>query len=92
MTDITRELLPDHPIAALKATQTDHTVGIHNGEVLGFLCLECKNMDEDVSEIIHEEDCQLAGETAPTAYADRLDGPLPPHEAASADFVADGGS
>jgi hypothetical protein len=83
MTDITRELLPEHPIAALRATETDHAAGIHNGEILAFRCLECGAADEDVAEIIHEGDCQLVGQTKPTAYADRLSGPLSPREAAT---------
>lgn len=74
--NVERELLPEHPIEALVATETDRTKGIHNGETLAFLCLECGNVDESVAEIVHAEDCQLAGETAPTAYADRLEGPL----------------
>lgn len=71
--NVDRELLEDHPIEMLRADETDRSKGIHRGECLGFLCLECRNVDEDVTEIIHEEDCSLAGKTAPTGYADRDD-------------------
>ena len=73
---VTRELLPDHPIEALKAAETSPERGIHNGEVIAFHCIECGACDEDVREIIHEADCSLAGATKPTAYADRPRGPL----------------
>jgi len=69
--DVARELLEDHPIEMLRASETSPEKGIHNGECLGFMCLECRNVDEDITEIIHEEDCGLAGQTAPTGYADR---------------------
>jgi len=68
---VSRELLKDHPIEMLRAAETDTNKGIHRGECIGFMCLKCRNVDEDVTEIIHEEDCSLAGETAPTGYADR---------------------
>lgn len=71
------------------ATETSPGKGIYNGETLGFLCLECKNMDEDVGEIIHENDCSLAGATEPTAYEDRLSGPL--FDEATQSLRADGG-
>jgi hypothetical protein len=69
--EVDRELLEDHPIEMLRASETDPDKGIHHGECLGFLCLECRNVDEDITEIIHEEDCSLAGQTAPTGYANR---------------------
>jgi len=87
--DVDHELLPEHPIEMLIATKTHPEKGIHNGEPLGFRCLDCGNMDEDVREIIHEEDCELAGETQPTAYADRRLGRL--DEWADRSIRADGG-
>lgn len=69
--DVTTELLPEHPIRMLRATETDSPAGIHNGEILAYRCEECGAADEDVMEIIHDEDCLLAGQTAPTSYADR---------------------
>lgn len=73
MTDVTAELLPDHPILVLKATQTNRDAGIYNGETLGYRCVECGCMDEDVREIVHEGGCSLAGQTAPHDYAGRRD-------------------
>jgi|GEM_PF-6432355 len=69
--EVSAELLPDHPIAVITADTTHPEWGVHKGEPIGFLCVECKNMDEDVAEIIHEEDCSLAGKSKPTAYANR---------------------
>lgn len=73
MTDVTAELLPDHPILKLVSTTTNRTWGIVNGEVLGYRCVECGVADEDVRELIHENGCTLRGETAPHDYADRRD-------------------
>jgi hypothetical protein len=75
--NVTAELLPEHPILALVAAETDRTLGIHNGETIAFRCVECGAADEDCMEIIHEDGCGLATHTAPTAYADRPTGPLP---------------
>lgn len=72
MTDVTPELLPEHPILELRATETRNDLGIMAGEVLAYRCRECGASDEDVVEIIHEGDCRLSGRTAPTAYADRV--------------------
>lgn len=90
MTDITLELLPDHPILALVSTQTNRAAGIYNGEVLAYRCVECGVADEDVRELVHEFGCSLAGETAPNDYSDRrgLDA-FPEHSRSPA--RADGG-
>jgi len=72
MTDVDLELLPDHPIDMLRATETDHEAGVVRGECLGYRCRACGAVDEDVAEIIHEEDCPLAGATYPTGYEQRL--------------------
>lgn len=71
MTDVTPELLADHPILELRANETRNDLGLMAGEVIAYKCLECRNVDETLSEIVHEEDCRLAGQTKPTAYADR---------------------
>ncbi len=72
MGDVDAELLPDHPIDMLRAAETDQDAGYVRGECLAYLCRECGNVDEDVGEIIHEEDCSLANETYPTGYDQRL--------------------
>jgi hypothetical protein len=74
--DVAHELLPDHPIVALKATTTDRTMGIHNGEVMAYRCIECGAADEDVFELVHDEDCKLAGASEPHGYDTRGDGCL----------------
>lgn len=53
------ELSPDHPITLVKAGETDNSAGVHNGEVLAFQC-QCGNLDEDVFEVIHDEECGLS--------------------------------
>ena len=72
MGDVDAELLPDHPIDMLRASETDQAAGYVRGECLSYRCRECGAADEDVAEIIHEEDCSLAGATYPTAYNQRL--------------------
>lgn len=71
MTRVTPELLPNHPIIILRAAETNNDLGIMAGEVIAYKCLECRNVDETLSQIVHQEDCRLAGQTKPTAYADR---------------------
>lgn len=56
----TPEFDPAHPITVLRAGETDDPQGIHNGEVIAFVC-ECGNADEDLFEIVHDEACPLAG-------------------------------
>jgi hypothetical protein len=34
----------------------------HRGECVGYLCPECRQADETLEQIWHEEDCSLAGE------------------------------
>lgn len=70
---VTTELLPEHPVQMLRAAETDHSVGLHHGEVIAFRCVECSAVDETLAEIVHDEDCRLAGQTRPTAYADRIE-------------------
>lgn len=70
--DVDPELLPDHPIDMLTASGTDQAAGYVRGECLGYRCRECGAVDEDVAEVVHEEDCSLAGVTYPTGYDQRL--------------------
>jgi bacterioferritin-associated ferredoxin len=53
--------LPGQPIEALVATDTDGCAGTHDGEVVGYRC-ECGACDETLMQIIHDPDCELAGE------------------------------
>lgn len=71
MSKVTAELLPEHPILKLTATQTIPQAGIYNGEVIAYRCIECGAADEDVFEIVHDGDCTLFGETAPHGYDNR---------------------
>lgn len=68
--------LPDKPMEALVATDTNGDAGIHEGEVVGYRC-ECGACDETLMQVIHESGCSLAGRF----------GPAPGHGRA----VADGG-
>lgn len=64
------ELEGEHRITMVRAAGTDSpdveggqivaSQGVHNGEVLKFLCDECQNGDEDVFEIVHDEACELS--------------------------------
>lgn len=85
------ELQEDMPIVILKAGETCHEFQFVRGEPIAFMCLECRNIDETLSEIIHEEDCQLAGETKPTAYGDRLNEVDDPHHRCDCAVATDGG-
>lgn len=91
MVDVTPELLPDYPILLLKSAVTNKRFGIVEGQVLGYYCIPCGVADENVHELIHEEDCDLAGETKPTAYADRPGGPLDVTGGARGSAATDGG-
>lgn len=57
----TGELDPQHPIAIIRNGDHDQNTGVHRGEPIGFRCIECGNSDETLSEIVHDESCELAG-------------------------------
>lgn len=57
----TPEFRPEHPMGHIVAGFTEPVRDVHNGETIGWLCLECYNLDEDILEIIHDEACTLAG-------------------------------
>lgn len=44
--------------------------GIHAGEIVGFHCQVCGAVDETLRQIIHEDDCPLAGEHGRDLYDD----------------------
>lgn len=54
------ELDPEHPVTVVRSAETDDSNGVHNGEPLAFRC-RCGNLDEDLFEVVHDEDCALAG-------------------------------
>lgn len=89
MTDVTGELLPDHPILELKSGETNKRKGVVKGEVLGYRCVQCGVCDEDIFEMVHENGCSLQHETSPTDYEDRPDGPI--EETGGAAVATDGG-
>lgn len=91
MDDVTSEILPKHPILKIEATTTLREWGIYNGEQLTYICLECKQSDETVTEIIHDEDCRLAGASKPTAYADRIQSFDEAAPCPNCDVATDGG-
>lgn len=55
------ELSPDHEIVMVRSAETDNSVGVSRGDVILFICAECGNADEDLFEIVHDENCSLAG-------------------------------
>ena len=57
-----KELEPDKPITMVKWATTDDPKGIHNGAAAAFRCVQCGNTDENIFEIVHDENCDLAGE------------------------------
>jgi len=65
------EPLPgDLPIEALRAQESCPEGGIHAGELVGFHCVECGQVDETLRQIIHEDGCPLAGEHGRDLYDD----------------------
>lgn len=48
-------------------------VEIVTGDTLGYWCSECKNADETRSQIVHAEDCALAGRHGRSIYGAGLD-------------------
>jgi len=65
------EPLPgDLPIETLRATEHCDIAGIHAGEIVGFHCELCGAVDETLRQIIHDEECDLAGEHGRDLYDD----------------------
>lgn len=58
---------PEHVFTIIRSNETDHSVGIYNGTVVGFRCDFCGNSDETVGEICHDENCPMAGEEGLTS-------------------------
>lgn len=54
-------LLPDLEIARLTVTNTTGAA-VHEGTVVGYLCMECWQLDESLGQLYHRADCQYAGE------------------------------
>lgn len=55
------ELTTDHPITVFYAGFSDRDGDLKNGHVVAFRCDECGNADEDLFELVHDENCSLAG-------------------------------
>jgi len=67
------EPLPtDLPIETLRALEDCPEGGIHAGELVGFHCQRCGAVDETLRQIIHEDDCPLAGEHGRDLYGGAL--------------------
>lgn len=82
---VTDRPLPELPMDALVATDTDDVAGIAEGEIVGYRCEHCGAGDETLMQVIHDEDCPLAGEHGRSLYPDPEcpwgDGSLPEFEA-----------
>jgi len=69
--DVDVEPLPgDIPIEALRAQEPSPQAGIHAGELVGFHCAECGQCDETLRQIVHDPECDLAGEHGRDLYDD----------------------
>jgi len=75
--------LPETPIDALVATDTDEVAGVHEREIVGYRCEECGAADETLMQLIHEAECPLHGEHGRQFYDD---GELPVVEAPTPEF------
>jgi len=64
------EFNPDIPITVIKMAETEGRGRLHKGEVVSFLC-ECGSLDEDLFEVVHDEDCPLAGQHGRSASLHR---------------------
>jgi hypothetical protein len=58
---VRREDLDSTQIQRLVVTES-HPPDYYAGEVVGYLCSECRQTDETREQIWHAEDCSLAGE------------------------------
>jgi len=54
------ELKEENRVWAVKSAETDHEDGVHNGDIVAFVCDHCSNSDESLFEIVHDEPCPLA--------------------------------
>ena len=70
------ELQPDHPVMVVKYGETEGRGGLCQDEVLAFIC-NCGNADEDFFEIVHDENCELAGEHARRSEGQQRKEPAP---------------
>lgn len=64
--------LPDSRVVAMRAASSDPLAGITAGEVLGYYCADCCQCDETLTQIVHGDDCPLAGEHGRAVYGDDL--------------------
>lgn len=70
---VTDNPLPSLPVDALVAREVPESAGLYEGEIVGYRCEECGAGDETLMQIIHADDCPLAGEHGRMHYdADNL--------------------
>ena len=58
---VVREDLEDTQVQRLTVVDPGKT-GSHIGELVGYLCPECLQVDETLTQIWHDDSCSLAGE------------------------------
>jgi len=56
------------PIVGLVALSSHRALSVIAGETIGYYCLKCSQSDETLEEIIHNEDCPLAGDHGRSCY------------------------
>lgn len=56
-------------IAQLEVVESEGAA-VHQGAQVGFLCLECRQCDETLDQIWHDQACQYAGEHGRSHYRD----------------------
>lgn len=57
---------PEHAFTIIRSNETDRSAEIYNGIVVAFRCEFCGNSDETLGEVVHDENCPLAGEEGMT--------------------------
>ena len=73
---VTPEPLKGSAMVALVAMETRPMLDIYEGEVLGYWCAQCAQSDETLEQVIHREDCTLAGRHGRRVYGGSLEGVL----------------
>lgn len=57
---VSRQRLPQLDIVRLAVIETDGT-SLREGEIVGYLCERCNQLDETLDQIYHQDDCEYAG-------------------------------
>lgn len=71
--DIEPVQIDDTVVYGLRALESRYELDIYKGEMLGFWCSECQQSDETLEQIVHSEDCHLAGRHGRQHYGKDLD-------------------